>query len=123
MKCIFCKTQMLPMRPISGDNRDSVVFSTWECLRCPNAVRQIQAYPEWFSLMTLYKDNWYELSQTFSSTGSPRLVINRIVFSEDEEGGEQRIFVHSERVLERRMDAGLTPQNVESKLPTILVFS
>lgn len=114
---------MLPLRSISGDGRDSVVFAIWECLRCPNAVRQIQSQPKWYSLMVYYKESWYELTQTFGSVGGPRLIINRLLFSEGEEGGETRTFMESRRVMELRIDAKLTPDNVENRLPTILVFS
>jgi hypothetical protein len=113
---------MLPMRALHGGSRESALFSTWECLVCPHAVRQVQNYPDWYSLLVHHNDKWYELSQTYGSQTGPLLTIY-LISIEEQDDSDTTYWIQSEKILERKMDAGLTPQNVESKLPTILVFS
>lgn len=118
---------MIPLRIIesySSYGSYSAFSSIWVCLKCPHSPRQSQRFPEWYSLMIHYKDKWYEINQTFGTVSGPRLLINRIEISERrDESNFPTYHISSHQVLQRNMDANLTPWNVDERFPNLLVFS
>lgn len=123
MKCRFCQKQTIPITgTIDMGYKTHLNLSTfWECLLCPHSVRQSPDDQNWYSIMYYYNENWYEISQELS-VDKPRFSIFHVNVtfgnSPDTYG-----LIDSKMILELNLDAGITPTNIESKFPTLMVFS
>jgi hypothetical protein len=124
MNCRFCQTPMLPIQDIPPDS-DALVdhYTLWECHCCPATVKQYDSDEDWFSLMTFHNGHWYEVMQMYTSIGSkepPLLSIYKLTMYEDD---FDRQNIKSSLILEINVDGQITPQNIKTKLATILTFS
>lgn len=126
MKCRFCQGTMLPgdKEPLFMDDLVSTV-KCWCCYSCPCLVRQpgTKYEPDWFALIVQYNGNWYEVEQMYTKPDSkepPLFSVFKYVFYTNEFKEDK---IKSEFVLEVNADVKATPQNIHSKLATILTFS
>jgi hypothetical protein len=126
MKCKFCYTQMIPTRSLPHQVKESILYSLWECLACPYLVRQ-NTFDSNYTIMYLYNDSWYEITQQIDPQGESLLTIYKYHFSLEPHfsGSDEApsMMVEGEKVLELKIDASITPQNVATKFPTLMVFS
>lgn len=124
MNCRFCNTPMLPIQDIPPDSDARVDYGVyWECHCCPNTVKQCDDGEDWFSIMAIHNGQWYEVMQMYINIGSkepPLLAIYKLSIYEDE---YDRPNIKSTFVLELNIDGQITPQNINTKLATILTFS
>ena len=124
MNCRFCEAPMLPIQDIPPDSDARVDYGVlWECHNCPHTVKQYDMDEDWFSIMVLYGGHWFEVMQMYTSWGSkepPLLSIYKITIYKDE---YEQSNIKSVLALELNIDAKITPENIKSKLATILTFS
>jgi hypothetical protein len=115
---------MLPIQDIPPDSDARVDYGVlWECHNCPATVKQYDRDEDWFSILTLYNGHWYEIMQMYTAADSkdpPLLSIYKITLYEDE---YEQPNIKSVLALELNINGQITPQNINSKLSTILTFS
>lgn len=123
--CRFCKKPMLPITDIIPDSDTSVDHSMWECHFCPATVKEYGGDEDWFSILGFWNGNWYEVMQFYVLTDldpkePPLLSIYKLTTYDND--GKQPC-VKSEFVKEWNIDGKITPENIQHKLATLLVFS
>lgn len=124
MNCKFCQTPMIPIQDIPPDSDARVEHCVlWECHACPSTVKHYDNDEDWFSILTFFNGCWYEVMQMYTSPSSkepPLLSIYKYTFYQDEYDQPN---IKSVLALELNIDGQITPQNIDSKLATILTFS
>jgi len=115
---------MLPIQDIPPDSDARVDYGVlWECHNCPATVKQYDRDEDWFSITAFHNGHWYEVMQMYTSPESndpPLLSIYKITLYQDE---YEQPNIKSVLALELNIDGQITPQNINSKLATILTFS
>lgn len=121
--CRFCGKPLLPVENIFGEADMQVSHAMWECHNCPATVRE---YPDdecWFSILAFYGGHWYEVMQSYvcdDCKEEPLLSIYKYTLYLNDQHEPQ---IRSEMVFELSQDGHITPQNIQQKLATFLVFS
>lgn len=123
--CRFCGKPMLPIVDIIPDSDTTVEHSMWECHSCPATVRQYDGDQDWFSIFGFFNGSWYEVMQFYvlapqDTKEPPLLSIYKLTPYRNE---NKQSSIKSEFVREWNIDGNITPENIQSKLATLLVFS
>jgi hypothetical protein len=122
--CRFCNKPMLPVIDIITESDSTVEHCMWQCHACPATVTQ--SYDEdWFSLLAFWNGHWYEVMQFYvlrpdDTKELPLLSIYRYTTYLND---SDQPCLKSEFVKEWNMDGKITPENIQHKLATLLVFS
>ncbi len=124
MNCRFCKTPMLPLLDIPLDSDTTANWTLWECHACPHTVKSYEKEEDWYSILSFYNGHWYEVVVFYTDTKQepPFISIYKYTTYKGEKGDW---VVKSELIKELDIDPStqITPQNIQSKLATILTFS
>lgn len=126
--CRFCQKPMLPAHGgFAADMDITIEYVHWECHNCPRTVKEYDDADTWFSVMSFYNGNWYEVMQSYVCTDPkcipsdpPLTSIYKYTLYKD---SNSRNCLKTELVFELSQDIKLTPQNIDDKLAMLLVFS
>ena len=131
MKCRFCQSQTLPISKLDDSYYDDEHISVgvediWECLVCPHPVRQSDYEKDWYSILCYHKDRWYEVIRRSTVDEGRSIIVKCYTVARavnDGNGRRSGFTIDFETVVDIPKDVEITPENVEKKLTTMLVFS
>ena len=124
MNCRFCKTPMLPLLDIPVDNTIIAEGTVWECHACPSTVKSYEKEEDFYSILSFYNGHWYEIAVFYTDTNMEPPFISIFKYTEyKRKDGRSGIIIDLIKELDIDPSTQITPQNVNSKLATILTFS
>jgi hypothetical protein len=115
---------MLPVHDnFPGDMDVLVDHSFWECHHCPRTVKEYDDDDCWFSILGFFNGAWYEVMQSYVCANCKEQPLTSVYKYSLYHDAQDKPNLKSVLVFELSEDLKVTPQNVDQKLATILIFS